>query len=140
MVYFTFSVGQLFRQMMCIICLVNPVAGFTQLTLLFLATGTYIDDTLDQRDLPIYCILISAILYFLLYYFMERETSNQSTKQRASRIPSMRSVTIDLPELSDSSLQGSLNNQSHILNPNTLLRIRELTLPSSRASSQQVSS
>ena len=139
MVYLTFLVEQLFRQMMCIICLVNPIAGFTQLTLLFLQEGAYIKNTLNWRGLPIYCIVISAMFYFVIYYLMERETSSQSTKQRASRILSMRSATVDLPELSDSSLQASLNNQSHILNPNTLLRIRELTLPTSQASSRQVS-
>ena len=121
--------------MMCIICLVNPIIGFTQLTVLFLQEGIEIDNFLERRDLPIYSILISAILYFALYYFMERETSNQLNKQRASRIP----VTIDLPELSDTSLQAALKNQSHIPNPNTLLRIRESTLPTSQASSQQVS-
>ena len=140
MVYFTFSVEQFPRQVMCILCLVNPIAGFTQLTLLFLEQGVTIDGALDRRDLSIYCIIMSAILYFLLYHFMERETSNHSTKRRVSHFPSMSSVTIQLRESLDSSFQTSLNNQSHTLNPYLLRRIQKLTSPSLQASSPQVSS
>ena len=125
---------------MFVICLVNPIAVFTQLTLLFLGQGVFIDDYLDRRDLPIYSILISAILYFVLYYFMERETSDHSTKQRASQILRIPSVRMQLRESLDSSLQASLINQGHTVNPNSLLRTLKLAPLNSLASSQQVSS
>ena len=140
MVYFTFLVEQFPRQVMCILCLVNPIAGFTQLTLLFLEEGVAIDKNLGRRDLPIYFIFISAILYFVFYYFMERETSDHSTKQRASQTPRIPSVTIELRESLDNSFQASWNNQSNIVHSNSFSRILKLASPSLQASSQQVSS
>ena len=141
MVSFDFSAVRFPRLMMSALYLVNPIAGFTRLYSL-ISTTRFVNSYVHiSIDLPLSCILIliSAVLYFVLYCLMERDASPPLTQQRRSQLPIQSNVRIELRGSLDSSLQMSMNNQSLLSNPSSLQRAT-LSPRHSQVSSKQVSS